>query len=52
MGKAVVQSEGVYTDITSICTALKQDAQKCDQILVSICFIKSSDGTSNEISIS
>ncbi len=40
--------QGVYTDITHICEALKQTAQDCDQNSVSISFVKSTDGASNE----
>ena len=39
--------KGVYTDITSICVALKQAAQDCDQNLLSISFIQSTDDSSN-----
>jgi hypothetical protein len=40
--------KGVFTDITSICKALKQAARECDQNLVSISVAKSTDGTSKE----
>jgi Tfp pilus assembly protein PilF len=40
--------QGVYTDITPICEALKQAARDCDQNSVSISFVKSTDGTSNQ----
>jgi hypothetical protein len=40
--------KGVYTDITSICEALEQAVQDCDQNSVSISFVKSTDGTSNQ----
>jgi tetratricopeptide (TPR) repeat protein len=40
--------KGVYTDITSICEALKQAVRDCDQNSVSISFIKSTDGASNQ----
>ena len=41
--------KGVFTDITSICEALKQAAYDCDQNMVSISFVKSSkDGTSKQ----
>jgi hypothetical protein len=40
--------QGVYTDITPICEALKQAAQDCDQNSVSIGFVKSTDGASNQ----
>jgi tetratricopeptide (TPR) repeat protein len=40
--------KGIYTDITSICEALKQAVQHCDQNSVSISFVKSTDGTSNQ----
>jgi hypothetical protein len=39
--------KGVYTDITSICQALKQAAQDCDHNAVSISFVKTTDGASN-----
>jgi tetratricopeptide (TPR) repeat protein len=39
---------GVYTDITPICEALKQAAHDCDQNSVSISFIKTTDGASNQ----
>jgi Tfp pilus assembly protein PilF len=40
--------QGVYTDIIPICEALKQAAQDCDQNLVSISFVKSTDGALNQ----
>jgi tetratricopeptide (TPR) repeat protein len=40
--------QGVYTDITHICEALKHAAQDCDQNSVSISFVKSTDGASNQ----
>ena len=40
--------KGVYTDITSICVALKQAAQDCDQNSVSISFVKKTDGALKE----
>jgi hypothetical protein len=40
--------KGVYTDITTICQALKQAAQDCDQNSVSISFGKPADGASNQ----
>jgi tetratricopeptide (TPR) repeat protein len=40
--------QGVYKDITSICEVLKQAAQDCDQNSVSISFVKSTDGSSNQ----
>jgi tetratricopeptide (TPR) repeat protein len=36
--------KGVFTDITPICEALKQATQDCDQNLVSISFVKTTDG--------
>jgi tetratricopeptide (TPR) repeat protein len=38
--------QGVYTDITPICEALKQAAQDCDHNSVSISFVKKTDGAS------
>jgi tetratricopeptide (TPR) repeat protein len=35
---------GVYTDITPICEALKQDTQDCDHNSISITFAKKTDG--------
>ena len=46
--KAWPKVKGVYTDIDSICAALKQAVQECDQNLASISFIKSTDEMSNE----
>jgi tetratricopeptide (TPR) repeat protein len=40
--------KGLYTDITSICEALKQAAHDCDQNSVSISFIKTADGATNQ----
>ena len=41
--------KGVFTDITPICEALKQAAYDCDQNMVSISFVKSSnDEASNQ----
>jgi hypothetical protein len=40
--------KGIYADITPICEGLKQAAQDCDQNSISISFVKSSHGTSNE----
>jgi tetratricopeptide (TPR) repeat protein len=40
--------KGVYTDITSICEALKQATQECDHNLISISFIKTTDGISKQ----
>jgi tetratricopeptide (TPR) repeat protein len=40
--------KGVYTDITSICKALKRAAQDCDHNSVSISFVKIADEISNE----
>jgi tetratricopeptide (TPR) repeat protein len=40
--------KGVFTDITPICEELKQAVQDCDQNMVSISFVQSSDGASNE----
>ena len=40
--------KGVFTDIESICDALKQTAQECDQNTISISFIKKNDKISNE----
>src|SRR5205085_10621581 len=37
-----------YTDITSICEAIKKAAYDCDQNLVPISFVKSTDGVSNQ----
>jgi hypothetical protein len=37
-----------YTDITSICEALKQATQACDHNLISISFVKTTDGTFNQ----
>src|SRR3984957_2167486 len=39
---------GVFTDITSICKALKQTTQDCDHNSVSISFVKKTDGASKE----
>ncbi len=39
---------GVYTDITSVCEALKQAAKDCDHNAISISFVKSTDGASKE----
>ncbi len=38
--------KGVYTDIISICEALKQVVEDCDQNSVSISFVRSSNGAS------
>ena len=41
--------QGVYTEIESICEALKQAAQDhCDQNSVSISFVKTTDGAANQ----
>jgi tetratricopeptide (TPR) repeat protein len=40
--------QGVYTDITHICEALKHAAQDCDENSVSISFVKSTDGASDQ----
>jgi tetratricopeptide (TPR) repeat protein len=40
--------EGVYTDITPICEALKQDVHNCDQNSISMSFVKTADGASNQ----
>jgi tetratricopeptide (TPR) repeat protein len=40
--------KGVYADITLLCEALKQTAHDCDQNSVTISFVKSSDGVSNQ----
>ncbi|HWY35013.1 MAG TPA: hypothetical protein VNX68_10225, partial [Nitrosopumilaceae archaeon] len=40
--------KGVYTDITSICESLKQAAQECDRNSVSLSFVKTTDGASNQ----
>jgi len=40
--------KGVYRDIILICAALEQTAQDCDQNSVSISFVKTTDGTSNQ----
>jgi hypothetical protein len=39
---------GVYTDITSICEALKQDTQDCDHNSASISCVKKTDGAANQ----
>ena len=41
--------KGVFTDIKSICEALKQAAQDCDQNAVSISFAPTRDATNNII---
>jgi tetratricopeptide (TPR) repeat protein len=38
---------GVYTDITPICEALRQDTQDCDYNTVSISFAKKTDGAAH-----
>jgi tetratricopeptide (TPR) repeat protein len=40
--------KGIYTDVTSICEAVKQAAHDCDQNSVSMSFVKTSDGTENQ----
>jgi tetratricopeptide (TPR) repeat protein len=40
--------KGVFTDITPICEALKQAAQDCDQNMLSISFVKKTDGNSKQ----
>jgi hypothetical protein len=40
--------KGVYTDITPICKALNEAAQECDHNYVSISFVKTTDGASNQ----
>ena len=40
--------KGVFTDITRICEALKQAAYDCDQNMVSISLVKSSNGGSSK----
>lgn len=40
--------KGVYTDVISICQALKQAAKDCDENTAPLSFIKSVDGTVNE----
>jgi len=40
--------KGIYTDITSICEALKKATQDCDHNSTSISFVKPSDEISNE----
>jgi hypothetical protein len=40
--------KGVYTAITPICKALKQNSQDCDHNSVSISFVKMADGVSKE----
>jgi Tfp pilus assembly protein PilF len=40
--------KGVYTDITLIYNAVKQATQLCDQNMVSISFVKKTDGTSKQ----
>jgi len=42
------KAKGVFTDIISICEALKQVVQECDQNLVSTNFMKSSNEAFNE----
>ena len=37
-----------YTDIKSICEALKEAAQDCERNSVSIGFVKTTDGVSNQ----
>ncbi len=44
--KAWSKVQGVYTDITSICEALKQVAQECDHNSVSISFVPTADEAS------
>jgi tetratricopeptide (TPR) repeat protein len=39
---------GVYTNISSICEALKQTTQNCDRNSISISFIKKTDGAVNQ----
>jgi hypothetical protein len=39
---------GVYTDITSICEALKKAAHDCDHNSVSMSFVKKTDETTNQ----
>jgi hypothetical protein len=40
--------QGVYIDITSICKVLNQTAQECDHNSVSMSFVQTIDGASNE----
>jgi tetratricopeptide (TPR) repeat protein len=40
--------KGVYTDITPIYNAVQQATQLCDQNMVSISFVKKTDGTSKQ----
>jgi tetratricopeptide (TPR) repeat protein len=40
--------QGVYTDITPICEALKQAARDCDQNSVSISFVKKAEANSTQ----
>jgi tetratricopeptide (TPR) repeat protein len=40
--------KGVYTNIAPICEALKKTAQACDHNSVSISFVKTTDGASNQ----
>jgi tetratricopeptide (TPR) repeat protein len=40
--------KGVFTDITPICEAVKQATLLCDQNMVSISFVKKTDGTSKQ----
>jgi Tfp pilus assembly protein PilF len=47
--KKSVKMNGVFTDITSICETLKQAIQDCEHNLVSMNFIKKTDGTANQI---
>ncbi len=46
--KAWSKVQGVYTDLTSICEALKPAAQECDRNSVSISFVQMADGASKE----
>jgi hypothetical protein len=39
---------GLYTDITPICEAVKRTAHDCEQNLISVNFVKTIDGTSNQ----
>jgi tetratricopeptide (TPR) repeat protein len=40
--------KGFFTDITTICEALKKAAHDCDKNSISISFVKTSDGSSNK----
>ena len=46
--KKWIKVKGVFTDIISICEALKQVVQVCDHNSISISFVKTSEGSSNQ----